>query len=163
MDEAYWYKGSPMPDFADIEKHAEGIKKDLAVPKQNEVFKAAAEAGYLVLCAGRNCRRRRARDARSRSKILSAGAVIEWEVEDLLESAEKMRRPMAKRNARDAVARIERARTTRSWCFVCGVRRAPSGGIDKKELAILHAIGKAAGVAKTKSPRLKRVGAATSE
>ncbi|HEX7603733.1 MAG TPA: hypothetical protein VF316_19075, partial [Polyangiaceae bacterium] len=39
-----------------------------------------------------------------------------------------------------------------------------SGGIDKKESAVLHAIGKAAGLAKPKvTAILKRVGAAAAE
>ncbi len=154
-----------MPDFADIEKHAEGIKKDLAVPKQNEVFKAAAEAGYLAACAdGTVDDEERAMLVRA-IEILSEGAVIEWEVEDLLESAEKNAKADGETKRADAVgAKLKELGQPEAGVLFAAFVAQSSGGIDKKESAILHAIGKAAGVAKTKvTALLKRVGAATSE
>ena len=35
-------------NIAELDKHADEIRKDLAVPKQTEVFAAATEAGYLA-------------------------------------------------------------------------------------------------------------------
>jgi len=37
--------------LAALEKHADEIRKELRVPKQNEVFRSAVEAGYLAALA----------------------------------------------------------------------------------------------------------------
>jgi tellurite resistance protein len=154
-----------MPDFADIEKHAEGIKKDLAVPKQNEVFKAAAEAGWLAACAdGTVDDEERAMLVRA-IEILSTGAVIEWEVEDLLEGAEKSSKSEGEAKRADAVgAKLKELGQPEAGLLFAAFVAQSSGGIDKKESSVLHAIGKAAGIAKTKvTALLKRVGAAATE
>jgi len=154
-----------MADFADIEKHAEGIKKDLAVPKQNEVFEAAAEAGYLAACADGTVDDEE-RDMLVRAiEILSTGAVIEWEVEELLETAAKNAKSDGESKRADVVGGKlkELGHPEAGLLFAAFVAQA-SGGIDKKESAVLHAIGKAAGIAKTKvTALLKRVGASASE
>jgi tellurite resistance protein len=150
---------------ADLEKHADAIRKDLAVPKQNEVFEAAAEAGFLAANADGNV------DAEERAMLVSAidtlskGAVIEWEADSLIESCAAR----AKSQGDDARAAAVGARLKElgqpeaGLLFAAFVAQA-SGGIDKKESAVLHAIGKASGVAKTKvAALLKRVGAAATE
>ena len=144
-----------------LEKHAEEIRKELAVPKQNEVFSAAAEAAWLAARADGNV------DAEERAAlveaigVLSKGAVIEWEVDELLDACAK--RADADGEAKRATAVGERlaslGQPEAALLFDAFVAQA-SGGIDKKESAVLHAIGKAAGIAKNKvSAILKRVGA----
>ncbi len=150
-----------MADFADIQKHADDIKKDLAVPKQNEVFEAAAEAGYLAAAADGTV------DDEERSmlvraiEVLSAGAVIEWEVESLLEACEARMKSDGDTKRAEAVGAKLKAlgQPDAGLLFAAFVAQA-SGGIDKKESTMLHAIGKAAGIAKAKvTTLLKRVGA----
>ncbi len=154
-----------MADFAEIEKHAADIKKDLAVPKQNDVFAAAAEAGYLAACADGTV------DDEERSmlvraiEVLSTGGVIEWEVEDLLESSAARAKADGEAKRADAVGSKlkELGQPEAGLLFAAFVAQA-SGGIDKKESAVLHAIGKAAGLAKPKvAALLKRVGAASTD
>lgn len=154
-----------MPDFADIEKHATDIKKDLAVPKQNEVFATAAEAGFLAACAdGTVDDEERAMLVRA-IEILSTGAVIEWEVEELLEGCAARAKSDGEGKRADAVgAKLKDLGQPEAGLLFAAFVAQASGGIDKKESAVLHAIGKAAGIAKAKvTALLKRVGAAASE
>lgn len=147
---------------AELDKHAEAIRKDLAVPKQNEVFEAAAEAGFLAANADGNV------DDEERAMLvaaidtLSKGAVIEWEADALIESCAER---TAKGDRAEAVgARLKALGQPEAGLLFAAFVAQASGGIDKKESAVLHAIGKAAGVAKPKvTALLKRVGAATAE
>jgi len=147
--------------LADIQKHADDIKKDLAVPKQNEVFEAAAEAGYLAACADGTV------DDEERSmlvraiEVLSTGAVIEWEVETLLESCEARAKSEGEAQRAEAVGgKLKTLGQPDAGLLFAAFIAQASGGIDKKESAVLHAIGKAAGIAKPKvTALLKRVGA----
>src|SRR5580658_7281473 len=71
--------------LADLEAQADSIRKELQVPKQNEVFRSAVEAGYLTsLADGEVDETERATMVRA-IEILSEGAVVEWETETLLE------------------------------------------------------------------------------
>ncbi len=154
-----------MPDFADIEKHANDIKKDLAVPKQNEVFATAAEAGFLAASAdGTVDDEERAMLVRA-IEILSTGAVIEWEVEQLLEGCQARMKADGDAKRADAVgAKLKELGQPEAGLLFAAFVAQASGGIDKKESSVLHAIGKAAGIAKAKvTALLKRVGASASE
>ena len=154
-----------MADFAEIEKHAAEIKKDLAVPKQNEVFAAAAEAGWLAANADGTV------DDEERSMLvraiesLSEGGVIEWEVDELLDESASRAKADGESKRADAVgAKLKELGQPEAGLLFAAFVAQASGGIDKKESAVLHAIGKSAGLAKTKvSALLKRVGAAASE
>jgi tellurite resistance protein len=148
-------------DLKGIEKHAEAIKSDLAVPKQNEVFEAAAEAGYLAANSDGKVDDEEREMLVKAIEILSTGAVIEWEVESLLESCAA--REKADGAAKRAEAVGDRLKTLgqpeAGLLFAAFVAQA-SGGIDKEESAVLHSIGKAAGLAKQKvTALLKKVGA----
>ncbi len=148
---------------AELEKHAEAIRNDLAVPKQNDVFEAAAEAGFLAANADGNV------DDEERAMLvaaidtLSKGAVIEWEAESLLESCAERAKKDGKRAEAVGARLKELGQPEAGLLFAAFVAQA-SGGIDKQESAVLHAIGKAAGVAKPKvTALLKRVGASSAE
>jgi tellurite resistance protein len=150
---------------ADLEKHADAIRKDLAVPKQNEVFETAAEAGFLAANADGNV------DADERAMLvaaidtLSKGAVIEWEADALLEScADRAKKDGADKRAEAVGTRLKDLGQPEAGLLFAAFVAQASGGIDKKESAVLHAIGKAAGVGKNKvTALLKRVGAASTE
>ncbi len=154
-----------MADFSQLEKHAADIRKDLNVPKQNEVFEAAAEAGFLAANAdGAVDEEERAMLIKA-IEVLSVGAVIEWEVETLLDGCADRIKAEGDAKRADLVGQKLKAlgQPEAGLLFAAFVAQA-SGGIDKKESAVLHAIGKSAGIAKNKvSALLKRVGAAATE
>jgi tellurite resistance protein len=154
-----------MADFTQLEKHAADIRKDLNVPKQNEIFEAAAEAGFLAANAdGEVDEEERAMLVKA-IEVLSVGAVIEWEVETLLDGCADRIKSEGDAKRADLVGQKLKAlgQPEAGLLFAAFVAQA-SGGIDKKESAVLHAIGKAAGVAKNKvSALLKRVGASATE
>jgi tellurite resistance protein len=149
--------------IAELEKHADEIRKDLNVPKQTEVFQVATEAGYLAAIAGDG-----ALDAEERSalvkaiEVLSKGVVIEWEVESLLDECEQRTKTEGADKRATAIGqKLKELDQGESGLLFASFVAQASGGIDKKESAVLHAIGKGAGVAKNKvSAILKRVGAA---
>jgi hypothetical protein len=72
------------PDIADLQSRAESIRAELRVPKQNEVFKAAVEAGYLAARADGVVDAEEAAAIVRAVELLSTGAVIEWEAEELV-------------------------------------------------------------------------------
>jgi tellurite resistance protein len=154
-----------MADFSQLEKHAADIRKDLNVPKQNEVFEAAAEAGFLAANAdGEVDEEERAMLVKA-IEVLSVGAVIEWEVETLLDGCADRAKSDGDAKRADLVGQKLKAlgQPEAGLLFAAFVAQA-SGGIDKKESALLHAIGKSAGVAKAKvTALLKRVGASATE
>jgi tellurite resistance protein len=148
-------------DLADIQKHADAIKKDLAVPRQNEVFEAAAEAGYLAASADGKVDDEEHEMLVQAIEVLSAGAVIEWEVESLLEAcAERARKEDAQKRADAVGAKLKTLGQPEAGLLFAAFVAQASGGIDKQEAAVLHNIGKAAGVAKPKvTALLKKMGA----
>jgi tellurite resistance protein len=148
-------------DLADIQKHADAIKQDLAVPKQNEVFEAAAEAGYLAASADGHVDEEEHEMLVQAIAVLSTGAVIEWEVESLLESCATRAKADGEAKRADAVgAKLKTLGQPEAGLLFAAFVAQASGGIDKQESAVLHAIGKAAGIAKNKvTALLKRVGA----
>jgi hypothetical protein len=135
------------PEIADLESRAESIRAELRVPKQNEVFKAAVEVGYLAALADGNVDDEEKAAIVRAVEILSAGAVVEWEAEDLVEEC-----------ARKAAAETAEARATAVGAELAALGQAEAGiyfaalvahaskGIDKKEAEILKKIGKAAGL-----------------
>jgi tellurite resistance protein len=144
-----------------LEKHAEEIRKDLAVPKQADVFEAATEAGYLAARADGALDDGERQTLVDAIGILSKGVVIEWEVDALLDACAKRAESDGEGNRAKAVGEHLAAlgQPEAGLLFAAFVAQA-SGGIDKKESSVLHTIGKAAGIAKNKvSAILKRVGA----
>jgi tellurite resistance protein len=142
-----------MSDNDSLEKHAQSIRKDLAVPKQNEVFAAAVEAGYLAALADGKV------DEDERSTIeqavdaLSKGAVIEWEAETLIdECAARIEKEGAQKRSQAVGARLKELGQPEAGLLFAAFVANATDGIDAKETAALEAIGEAAGVSK------KRVG-----
>jgi len=149
------------PKKIDLQKHAETVRNDLAVPQQNEVFRVAVEAGYLAALADGEV------DAGERAAVaqaigvLSVGAVIEWEADTLLDecAARVEKEGPAKRAQAVGAALKELGQPEAGLLFAAFVAEA-SGGIDKREAGVLEAIGKTAGIGKGKiAALLKKVGA----
>ncbi len=143
------------PDIANLESRAESIRVELRVPKQNEVFKAAVEAGYLAARADGEVDAAETAAIVRAVEILSEGAVIEWEAETLVEEC-----------ARRANAETPGARATAVGAELGALGQGEAGiyfaalvahaskGIDKKEADVLKEIGKAAGLT---SERMKDI------
>ncbi len=72
------------PDISNLEARAESIRAELRVPKQNEVFRAAVEAGYLAARADGHVDAEETAAIVRAVEILSSGAVVEWETEELV-------------------------------------------------------------------------------
>ncbi len=152
-------------NLAELEKHAADIRKELNVPKQNEVFEVATEAGYLAAASdGKVDDAERATMIKA-IEVLSVGAIIEWEVETLLDAcAEHAEKEGVKARAAHVGQKLKALGQPEAALLFAAFVAQGSGGIDKKESEILHAIGKAAGLAKNKvTGILKRVGAAATE
>jgi len=94
-------------------------------------------------------------------EILSTGAVIEWEVESLLEGCESRAKADGAAKRADAVgAKLKTLGQPEAGVLFAAFVAEASGGIDKSESSVLHAIGKAAGLTKQKvTALLKKVGA----
>jgi tellurite resistance protein len=131
----------------DLETYAEGIRKDLDVPRQNDVFRVAVEVGYLVALAdGQIDDAERATLARA-IETLSAGAVIEWETETLLdECEERAAGEGAEKRAEAAGKQLAELGFAPAGLLVAAVVAGASKGIDKKEADVLKSVGAAAGV-----------------
>ena len=130
-----------------LEDHADEIRKDLAVPRQADVFKAAVEAGYLVALADSGV------DATEREvlvkavEMLSKGLVIEWETDALIEE-------FAQRAEKDGVESccervgnvLKETGQGEAGLFIAALVARATKGIAKSEAEVMKAIGKTAGV-----------------
>jgi tellurite resistance protein len=134
-------------DIADLETRAESIRAELRVPKQNEVFKVAVEAGYLAARADGVVDAEETAAIVRAVEILSAGAVVEWETEELV--AECARKADAETTAARAAAvgaALAALGQADAGIYFAALVAHASKGIDKKEAEVLKEIGKAAGV-----------------
>lgn len=134
-----------------LDKHAETVRKELAVPKQNEVFRVAVEAGYLSALADGEVDAAERKAIAHAVEVLSVGAVIEWETEALLdECAARVAEEGADARARAIGAALKELRQPDAGLLFAAFVAEASGGVDGKESAVLESIGKAAGLAKGK-------------
>jgi tellurite resistance protein len=150
------------PNPSLLEKHADEIRKELRVDKQNEVFRVAVEAGYLAALADGKVDDKEREAIVAAVRLLSAGAVIEWEVEAIVDEAQVH----IDKDGKDARAKAIGAELQRlgqpdaGLLFAAAVAQA-TGGIDGAEKKVLEAIGEAAGLKKSAiSPILRKAGAA---
>ena len=136
------------PDIANLETRAESIRAELRVPKQNEVFRAAVEAGYLAARADGVVDAEETQAIVRAVELLSAGAVIEWEAEGLVEEcARKADAETPGTRAAAVGAELAALGQGEAGIYFAALVAHASKGIDKKEAEILKEIGKAAGVA----------------
>jgi tellurite resistance protein len=137
----------PKPDIADLESRAESLRAELKVPKQNEVFRAAVEAGYLTARADGNVDADESATIVRAVEILSAGAVIEWEAEDLVAECEgRSDSETPQKRAAAVGAELLALGQAEAGLYFAALVAHASKGIDKQEAEVLKQIGKAAGV-----------------
>jgi uncharacterized membrane protein YebE (DUF533 family) len=124
------------PDISNLEARAESIRAELRVPKQNEVFRAAVEAGYLAARADGHVDAEETAAIVRAVEILSSGAVVEWETDAETPAA----RAAAVGAALAALGQAE------AGIYFAALVAHASKGIDKKEADVLKEVGKAAGL-----------------
>ncbi len=130
-----------------LEKHAAEIRKELVVPRQNDVFRAAVEAGFLAAMGdGEMDDTERATIIRC-VELLSQGAVIEWETDHLLdECAERAEREGTDKRAKAVGAALKGLGHAEAGLLFAAVIARVTHGVDKKEAEVLKAVGGAAGI-----------------
>ncbi len=137
----------PKSASLDLEAHAKSIREGLKVPKQNEVFRAAVEAGYLAALAdGEVDDEEHAAMVRA-VDLLSEGAVIEWETEELLDECRQRAEAQGAQARAEAVGKeLAGLGQAQAGVFFAAVVARASKGVDKKEADVLKAVGAAAGL-----------------
>lgn len=154
---------SQRPSQAELDKIASAIREHLSVPRQTEVFRVAVEAGYLAATTDGTLDDTERKAIISAVEILSKGAVIEWEVEGLVEECAKATGKPDERSKALGAQLKDLGQPEAGLLFGAYVAQS-THGIDKKEEKILKAIAKAAGVTDKRTKEiLKMVGAETSD
>jgi tellurite resistance protein len=130
-----------------IEEHAEKIREQLKVPRQDEVFKAAVEAGYLTALADGGM------DAAEREilvkavEMLSRGLVLEWETESIIDDMQKLVEAEGlEARAAKVGEKLKELNQIEAGLFVAAIVARATKGVEKSEAELLKQIGKAAGV-----------------
>jgi tellurite resistance protein len=138
---------STTPKLSELEKQATAIRAELQVPRQNEVFRAAVEAGFLTALADGTLDDDEKATIVRAVEILSVGAVIEWEAETLVEEcAARADKEGVEKRAAAVGAELEAlGHPEAGLLFAATIARA-SKGVDKKEAELLKTIGAAAGL-----------------
>jgi tellurite resistance protein len=140
-------KAQPKSAVADLEKHAEEIRKDLKVPRQSDVFRTAVEGGYLAALADGDVDATERATIAKAVEILSVGAVIEWETEALLdECAARAKKDGAEARAKAVGAELKTLGQAEAGLLFAALVARATQGIDKREAEVLKQIGTAAGV-----------------
>ena len=130
-----------------IEDHAEKIREQLKVPRQDEVFKAAVEAGYLTALADGGMDDAEREILVKAVEMLSHGLVIEWETEGLIEDIQKLVDAEGlEARAAKVGEKLKELDQIEAGLFVAAIVARTTKGVEKSEAELLKAIGKAAGV-----------------
>lgn len=130
-----------------LEDLAEKIRDELNVPRQDELFRAAIEAGYLTARADGGV------DAMERDvlvkaiELLSNGLVIEWETESFIEDCGKL----ADDEGLEARAvkigeRLKELGHVEAGLFVAALVARATKGVEKSEAELLKIVAKSAGI-----------------
>ena len=134
-------------NIGDLETHADEIRAELRVPKQNEVFAAAVEAGYLTALADGEVDKAEIAAIARAAEILSVGAVIEWEAETLVsECVARAKKDTAAARGEAVGVELKKLGQGEAGIYFAALIARASKGIDKKEADVLKAIGNAAGL-----------------
>ena len=130
-----------------LEDHADEIRKELAVPRQADVFKAAVEAGYLVALADSGVDDTE-RDVLVKAvEMLSKGLVIEWETDALIEECEQRAKNEGIEKCCERIGGIlKETGQGEAGLFIAALVARATKGIAKSEAEVMKAIGKTAGV-----------------
>jgi len=131
----------------DFDKIAAGMRDTLSVSKQEELFRAAAEAGYLAALSDGEA------DSGEKEAIvkamhkLSDGLVIEWEIDALLEQCDERIGAEGHQARATAVgAKLKELGQVDAGMLLAAYVALATSGIDKREAKMLEQIGTAAGM-----------------
>jgi tellurite resistance protein len=137
----------PTSALEQLEQHADDIRKELAVPRQNDVFRAAVEAGYLAAMGDGEMDDSERTTIIRCVELLSQGVVIEWETDHLLdECAERVEREGTDKRAKAVGAALKGLGHAEAGLLFAAVIARVTKGVDKKEAEVLKAVGSAAGI-----------------
>jgi tellurite resistance protein len=133
--------------LTELQKHAARIRKELQVPRQNDVFRAAVEAGYLVAIADGTFDEAERDTLVQAVETLSVDAVLEWETEALLdESAGRVQAEGAPARAQAVGQALKSLGAAEAGLLLASAVALATKKVDKKEAAVLAAVGAAAGL-----------------
>jgi tellurite resistance protein len=132
-----------------LEEQADEVRKSLPAGNQSVLFEAAVEAGYLTAQAD-GTEDEGEREALVKAiEILSAGLVLEWEVEPLVEKvAERVAKEGADARCAAVGKRLKELNAAEAALLIGAVVAHATAGIDKKEASVLEKIATAAGLEK---------------
>jgi tellurite resistance protein len=132
-----------------LEEQAGEVRKSLPPGNQSVLFEAAVEAGYLTALAD-GSEDEGEREALVKAiEILSAGLVLEWEVEPLLDKiAARIGQEGADVRCAAVGKSLKELNAAESALLIGAVVAHATAGIDKKEASVLEKIGTAAGLEK---------------
>jgi len=132
-----------------VAQQAEAVRKNLSGKDQNALFEAAVEAGYLTALAnGREDEGERQALVKA-IDLLSAGVVLEWEVEPLVEAiAKRLEAEGSDARCSALGKRIKDLGQVEPALLIGAIVAHATAGIDKQEASVLEKIGTAAGLAR---------------
>lgn len=131
----------------ELSKHAESIRSELNVPRQSDLFRAAVEAGFLTARADGNVDDTERETLVRAVDILSEGAVIEWEVESLVDACiARVDAEGAESRAEKVGAELRELGQAEVGILLAAVVARATKKIDKSEAEVLKSVGKAAGL-----------------
>jgi len=131
----------------ELEKFAETIRAELRVPRQSEVFRAAVEAGYLTALADGEVDALERQTLARAVEILSVGAVLDWEVEALIEEIQaRVAKEGADKRAQSVGAELKKLGQAEPGLLLAAIVARATKKVDKSEAEVLKAVGKAAGL-----------------
>lgn len=140
-------KAAPKLNTAYLEAQAEVVRKSIPAHRGEDLFRVAAEAGYLTAIADGN------EDAEERGAMvealeyLSKGIVIEWETEAFLgEAYAKIQAEGTEARCKAVGERLKELKNAEAGLLIGAIVAYASNGIEKSEAQMLEKIGKAAGL-----------------
>jgi tellurite resistance protein len=134
-----------------LEEHADQIRDDLEVPNQSNVFAHAVEAGYLAARADGEVDANERQVLTKAVELLSRGAVIEWETEQLLDECQgRAEKDGADARATKVGEALKELGQAEAGLLVAAFGARATNGVEKSEAEVLKAIGKAAGLSADK-------------
>jgi tellurite resistance protein len=136
-------------NFSYLEEQAGEVRKSLPAGNQSVLFEVAVEAGYLTALAD-GSEDEGEREALVKAiEILSAGLVLEWEVEPMLDAvAERIGQEGPDARCAAVGKRLKELNAAEAALLIGAVVAHATAGIDKKEAGVLEKIGTAAGLEK---------------
>jgi len=132
-----------------LEEQAGEVRQSLPAANQSALFEAAVEAGYLTALAD-GTEDEGEREALVKAiEILSAGLVLEWEVEPLVDQvAERVGKEGNDARCAAVGKRLKELKSAEAGLLIGAIVAHATGGIDKKEAGVLEKIATAAGIEK---------------